>query len=362
MSDDFFNDDELYDDEDLFDMEGFVWQEATTVEWKKLYDAADELYSLAPWDIFCEIDIAEINLKDEEETYFCTITGMYDDRFGVGVYKGPSGLVSISNYINAIEVPWYIAENKKNCLECIWTSRNMLRKRDMTRLKSCEKTYRGKSAWPHFRKYETGFEPWYLNQSEVRVLSEVLHQLACAIKELIDAEMINDITDGDRIKRSYDKETGTYKNEMLKPIDRIEAVAEGCVITDELLIRRLKKKPQNGMTLEFDLPYLPLPLNGMHEERPFHPRFCMLCNTDSMEIETQYFVDLHEDPRDIALSIIIDYVESKGRPAAIYVRDTETFSIIGHLCKSIDVDIFLVPALPMLDDFMQDIVDTMLEK
>ena len=43
---------------------------------KALYDAADRVKKLAPWKLFCEVDICEIYLKDQEEPFYCSIQGM----------------------------------------------------------------------------------------------------------------------------------------------------------------------------------------------------------------------------------------------------------------------------------------------
>jgi hypothetical protein len=144
----------------------------------------------------------------------------------------------------------------------------------------------------------------------------------------------------------------------VSPIEQIEAVTDGCVITDELLIRRLKKKPVNGSSLEFDMPYIPAPISGNSPDgRCFYPRICIFCDTERASVENQYFINRTEDPRDIVLSMLVSYIEEKGRPASIYVRDAELFGIIGHMCDQIGVELYFSPMLNMLDFFVNDIID-----
>ena len=67
-------------------------------------------------------------------------------------------------------------------------------------------------------------------------------------------------------------------------------------------------------------------------------------------------ISRHDDPRDVALGLIIVYIEKYGRPSKIYVRDPEIFGIIGHLCSSVDIEVTFTPALHMLDYFIDDMV------
>jgi hypothetical protein len=55
--------------------------------------------------------------------------------------------------------------------------------------------------------------------------------------------------------------------------------------------------------------------------------------------------------------MLVGYIEEKGRPSAIYVRDPEIFGIIGHLCSKIDVELYFTSMLNMLDFFVNDIID-----
>ena len=325
--------------------------------WTRLLNAADEINKLALWDIFCEVDLAEVLLPGDTEPYYCCISGMFESPKGVSIYKGHMGLVSFSHYLNGIEMPDYIAESKRHCLECTWGPRADLRKRDMDVVKACERKYRGKEAWPIFRKHEPGYEPWFISDREAMEFAGVLEELVKAAKQLVSSESVAVMGNGYRISRRFDYEAAQYVNEFLPPIDKVEAVTEGCVITDELLIRRLRKKPCDGAVLEFDMPYLPMSVKGKGKDpRPFFPRMCIICDTRSGATTEQYMISRHDDPRDVALGLIIVYIEKYGRPSKIYVRDPEIFGIIGHLCSSVDIEVTFTPALHMLDYFIDDMV------
>jgi len=324
-----------------------------------LYDAADEMKRLEPWNTFCEVDLCEIYLKYSDEPYYCSFSGMFEDEYGVSVYRGHEGLISMSNVINASELPEYIAASRKNCLECVWVSREELTRRDLTLVKLAGKKYRGAGSWPLMRIFETGYEPYYLDEEEAMLLTEIMTQFNKAMNELQLSGELDDISEGERIRRSYNAEEECWVNELVAPIEQIKAVTDGCVITDELLIRRLMKKKNTGRSLEFDMPFLPVPVNNEdgREGRRRFPRLCIACDPDRGAVENQYYINNMEDPRDIALGMVVNYIESKGKPVAIYVRDTELFGVLGHLCGQIGVELCFSPMLKMLDFFVDDIIE-----
>ena len=46
---------------------------------RALFDAADELRRLRPWDKFCEVDVFEIYPRAESEPYYRSVAGMFEE-------------------------------------------------------------------------------------------------------------------------------------------------------------------------------------------------------------------------------------------------------------------------------------------
>jgi len=337
-----------------------ILTKASLTVWTRLFDAADRIRDHELWKVFCEVDLAEITLPGDTEPYYCCISGMYESPKGISIYKGHMGLVSFSHYINSMELPDYISDSKRNCLECTWGPRKDLRKRDMEILRACERKYRGGEAWPLFRKHQQGFEPWFFRDDEVELMARVLEELEKAASQLVASDSVATISEGYRIGRWFDFSAAQYVNEFLPPVEKIEAMTEGCIITDEVLIQRLKRRPSEGSVLEFDMPFLPMSVKGKGgDPRPFFPRMCIMCDTEKMAIAEHYMISRHDDPRDVALGLIIHHIENKGKPSTIFVRDPEIYGIISHLCSSVGIEVFFTPALNMLDYFLNDIVLTL---
>ena len=340
--------------------ENKIMTKASLSAWTRLFDATDRIKEYELWKVFCEVDLAEITLPEDIEPYYCCISGMYESPKGISIYRGHKGLISFSHYVNSVELPDYISDSKRNCLECTWGARKDLRKKDMEILRACERKYRGAEAWPLYRKHEQGYEPWFLRDEDVVILARVLEELAKAAEQLVASDMVSAITAGYRIGRRFDFTEAQYVNEFLPPLEKIEAMTEGCIITDEVLIRRLKKRPSEGSVMEFDMPFFPMSVKSKgRDPRPFFPRMCIMCDTEKGIVTEHYMISRYDDPRDVALGIIIHHIENKGRPSTIFVRDPEIYGIISHLCSSVDVEVFFTPALNMLDYFLNDMVEAL---
>ncbi len=322
--------------------------------WSDLLDVLDEIKKIRPWDYFCSVDLTEIHFS-EDEVYYCSASGYYEPVCGVSVYKGQAGLLSVSSVLSGDESPDYIVKNKKQCMEVIWGPRKSLKNKELGIIKKTGHKYRGSDAWPIVRRYDPGMLPWYLSDEDAEEMTKVLVEYVNSLRELYDSGQDGEMSEGDRISRFYDEDTNTWKNKILPPVDKIEAVTEGCIITDELLLRRMKKHDYNGAVLEYDVPYLPVPVRGSGA-RPFYPRICIICDSETGMVENQFFIKRTEELTDVVLGLFIDYVQENGRPDVVYVRDLEMLGILGHLCKSIDVDIYVSPWLYFIDSIMGDML------
>ncbi|MCI8285149.1 MAG: hypothetical protein HFE90_07800 [Firmicutes bacterium] len=323
--------------------------------WKNLYGAADKLYSLRPWEYICEVDFAEIYLKNSAEPYYCSVAGMCEETAGISVYKGQEGLVSLSNYINSMDQPEYVSMNQKNCIECTWQTETKLNKRDIESEEKAGCDYDSEADRPRFRIHEVGFEPWYLEEDEAKTLTFVMNELYEAVKELTESGKQAEENNGKRIRRRFDEERQTWINELLPPVEEIETVIESCTVKNEVLIRKLKKKRSTGAKIEFDMPYIPTPERLLiHNYRLFYPRMSMLCNVDKHSVESRHFFDMKDKPQDVAMNTIISYIEKKGRPGKVYVRDAKIFGAISHICSSVGVEVILKPDLKMIDRCVEE--------
>ncbi len=59
---------------------------------------------------------------------------------------------------------------------CSFEDRDLLSNEDRKQIKDLGLAFRGKNAWPVFRQYEPGYNPWFINDEECIFLTHALRQ------------------------------------------------------------------------------------------------------------------------------------------------------------------------------------------
>ena len=64
----------------------------STDTWRKLYEAAIRVKTLAPWEWMTETHIFGVKNPEKEEIGFISIMGMAGEHYAISVYLGAEGL------------------------------------------------------------------------------------------------------------------------------------------------------------------------------------------------------------------------------------------------------------------------------
>lgn len=67
-------------------------KEASTEQWKELYEIATKLKEDKPWEEFWDMDLIGVRRGSEEDTVFYSILGRGGGCYGIVVYEGYEGL------------------------------------------------------------------------------------------------------------------------------------------------------------------------------------------------------------------------------------------------------------------------------
>ena len=68
---------------------------------------------------------------------------------------------------------------------------------------------------------------------QIKELTNVINAMCDALKETGESGLLEKLNEGERIRRYFDEEEERWINDVMPPIEKIEAVTDGCVITDE---------------------------------------------------------------------------------------------------------------------------------
>jgi len=151
----------------------------TLKEWERLYEAAAEVNTAAPWAYMDEANVFGVQNPETKELGFVSVMGSGGEYYAVVVFLGAEGLYGFWDLHDAdaedlsdaiIEIPQ---------LQVAFEGRDDLDKKDREIIKQTGLKFRGPQAWPMFRSYRPGFLPWHMEASEVRFM-------ACALEQLLE--------------------------------------------------------------------------------------------------------------------------------------------------------------------------------
>ena len=99
-------------------------KEASADLWKMLYNLADELKELKPWEDLWDMDLIGIQENGRDEPVFCSVIGKETREKGIALYDGTGGLASFqktARAASASQIEYRISEQQ--ALVCFWGSR-----------------------------------------------------------------------------------------------------------------------------------------------------------------------------------------------------------------------------------------------
>ena len=265
--------------------------EPSLKDWKSLYDAAIAFRNIEPWEWMKETDIFGVRNPQTGEVGYCCIMGEMGEVLAIAVYLGTEGLEGYLN-IRRGQIQHDDPDSLfiQNCLMLSFENRKLVQEDDREIINELGLKFRGKNAWPVFRRYEPGYFPWFLNRDEVLYMTNALQQATdICLRFKDDAKLFRSPDKNQYLIRVAEEKNGrvSWKDEWRKP-SLLEKKDQGFYKpVDEVRIQRLKKTVKSTHAIwEIDFFYAPTPV--LEGERPFFPYAIMIIDHD-----TGFILDMH---------------------------------------------------------------------
>ncbi len=161
--------------------------------WTHLYDLADSLYKLAPWQKLAENDYIAIKHPETGEIGYISFMGLRGDHLSLTLYLGEKAMqrINLMHFEPKDEMLALTTADRTNLiletrqLQVSFNKRDVLDKSDLAQIKELGRRYRGGN-WPQFQSYQPAHAPGPINDNEAEWLRVALEQsLACA-SDLLD--------------------------------------------------------------------------------------------------------------------------------------------------------------------------------
>ena len=121
--------------------------------WRRLYAAAERIRRLAPWQWMEETDVFGVQFPGTDEIGYVSVMGNIEEHFAVTVYLGDETLNKFWDIQNAPQTE----ESAERVLEMSqlmvsFEDRERIEKQDRGIIKQLGLKYRGRNAWPLFKR------------------------------------------------------------------------------------------------------------------------------------------------------------------------------------------------------------------
>lgn len=332
----------------------------TPDQWKELYQEADRFRLEKPWLLLDETDLIAVENPDSREIGYCGIMGQAESHYALSVYVGDRGLIGFDRVAHADEpmAPHQLL-HIQDCIMVSFENRDEMSVQERKQIKDLGLTFRGRNAWPSFRRFEPGYYPWDINAEECVFLTHALRQSMIVIEELREGKAQIDLVKGITVLRFSRKGNGNLDWSSRPFLVEMHFPAIPTVVfRDELKVERIKRaKRLQDVILQVDAVYAPTPVQDKEGQRPFYPRIVLVSDLKSGQmVGFQMYRDLREDAKRVT-DQIADYCLEQGRPALIQVcNDTISFAIYDF-CVKCDIPLEQIDRLISIDRFIQSMPD-----
>jgi hypothetical protein len=326
--------------------------EPSLKDWKSLYDAAIAFRNIKPWEWMKETDIFGVQNPQTGEVGYCCIMGEMGEVLAIAVYLGTEGLEGYLN-IRRGQIQHDDPDSLfiQNCLMLSFENRKLVQEDDREIINELGLKFRGKNAWPVFRRYEPGYFPWFLNRDEVLYMTNALQQATdICLRFKDDAKLFRAPDKNQYLIRVAEEKNGRvfWKDEWRKP-SLPEKKDQGFYKpVDEVRIQRLKKTVKSTHAIwEIDFFYAPTPV--LEGERPFFPYAIMIIDHD-----TGFILDMHlaetRPYQEEFLDQFLNCIETTSViPLEILARKEEAVKLLETYASRLNIRLSRVKKLQNID-------------
>ena len=320
--------------------------------WRQLYDLAEEVRNLAPWQWMQESEVFGVEDPDEGNIHFVSVMGSEGMHFAVAAYPGIEALHRVINLTEEeiFEYPERLMEIPQ--IQLSYEDRQHLADHAYKKIRSLGLRYRGQNAWPQFQSIRPGYAPWRLQADEMHVMSMVLEQLLVVAPQLRSNPDLLTFDDFETflVRVSADPSGKTWKNAPRR--FRATPVETPAASLSQLSAARLRKLKRQPVVLEVDFFMTPAVI-GEKGERMLNGYVLMAVeNGEGMIIGVEMLVaepSLQSMWRQIPEALAMQLNNAGFLPETLVVRSTLLADLLDPFAKALDCNLLHSDRLPNLD-------------
>ncbi len=341
-------------------------RQAMAQKWLPLYETADRIKELAPWEWMEEIDVFGVQDPDSGEIGFVSIMGLLGEHLCIGVYLGVNALHQfwslidtdddIDDDIDPMEMASLLLTIPQ--IQASFENLDVVTNEDAGIMRKLKLNYSGPTAYPVFRSMHPGCPPCLLDVEKIPFLIHILEQtmdVALRFKEDESLLYPDDVGEDEmyllRVPTEQDGEL-VWKDEIV-PIP--QPVLSGIICTfDEASREALKNVPRVGNSVEIDLFMLLAPIAGQRGERPFFPFPLLIVDEDSGQVLSHDMLtplpSMEAMYGEVPQKVIDLFLSNNLLPYEIYTQTPAITAVLAPIFEELGVAVVERPFLPMFEE------------
>ena len=332
-------------DELLFEDAANSFAQFLPPDYLTLFQVADELKKLKPWNYFENGDIVAIQLGGMK--FFVSVMGAGGQEYGLMMYDEEIGYHSLEKIITGAQSNEDFTV-ELSALTVNYLDRDELEKDDYELIKEQGLSFRGKKNWISFRTYDPGLFPAHPDFEDVEVMIDLIKAMISITTMRMNgwaypSVAINEFPFFDV------RDDGEIELLGIIQMERLENTTIEIEIND-LEIMKVKKKPKSALQAEFDCLYLPFPVSEQGE-RPIYPLINIIVDHSTGAVLANEVIPFpkHSFVQQQLFWKVLK--EMPSLPSKIYVTK-ETQHILKPLAKLVGIEL-VVSELPKIKDLKE---------
>ena len=325
----------------------------TTDEWRELYTAFADFCGSGPWRFLEDRDVVIIEGDLRGEQGYAIVTGAAGITHGLALYLGDGGLAAYRATMSAeVEPESDDAFDMLNALWAVRADREELLSADRAVIRTLGLRFRGRGAWPLFRRLMPGYAPWHIDTDEAvfltRALRAVTGMVAVAARSgPPGGPTLPGVTPAWQLLDGA-KRGGTGQRDAPHPESDP---------SNELRLRRLAaSRARSNSVWEVGSFYLHAAVQERRSDRPYYPTVVLAVDGRSGLVLGAEILGERPSAAE-RRECLVDLLErAEGLPAEIVVESPESARLVDPIAKGLGIRLSIggTPALAEARDDLRD--------
>lgn len=317
-------------------------------EWLKLFEAALKFKEIEAWNWMYDNYLFGVQNPEDSVIGYCSVLGELGEVFGLIVYVGQSGLES---YTTLVSNPESIDDNMfiQDCISATLSDKKYLDRADTALIKKLGLKFKGRNAYPQFRRLKPNYVPWYLTKKECRFLTTALEQAVNVCLRARDDERLlkEPLKNRDCLIRYFDNDGWKDRLQRLDTTKREKVVS---IQTNEHKLAAIKKNSVKSFG-KWEIDFFVNLMSPVKEgARPFFPLITLIADRSSGQIFNVHLTE-PSDYHQRILDNFVGFIEKTGViPQEIFVEKSEMESILQPATDALGIELTKVKKCLMVKE------------